>query len=112
MMAFPDTWEEYEKSYGFDDSEEIYTNGSRLIPSFRVKQWLEHLPSAQPKTGRWIEVHGFCTPGGDPVWACSECGKGVHVYGVEHNSYGRDVSDCQWKACPNCGCRMEGEEND
>lgn len=42
MMTFPETWEEFEKSYGFDDSEKIYTNGSRLIPSFRVKQWLDH----------------------------------------------------------------------
>ena len=101
---------------------------------------LDHLPSAQPdfdtvtkidkahddgykqgylqgkadyesKTGKWIEVHGFCTPGGDPVWACSECGKGIHVYGIEHGTYGADVSDGQWKACPNCGARMmkEGE---
>lgn len=74
---------------------------------------LEYAPTitAQPKTGKWITVHGYCTPGGDPVWACSECGKGIHVYGIEHGSYGRDVSDGQWKACPNCGCRMmkEGE---
>lgn len=49
MMTFPDTWEEFEKLYGFNDAEEIYTNNSRLIPSFRVKQWLDHLPSVQPK---------------------------------------------------------------
>lgn len=42
LMTFPETWEEFEKSYGFADSEEVYTNGSRLIPSFRVKQWLDH----------------------------------------------------------------------
>lgn len=42
-MDFPKTWEEYEEHYGFNDSEEVYTNGSRLIPSFRVKQWLDHL---------------------------------------------------------------------
>ena len=48
MMTFPDTWEEFEKLYGFNDAEEIYTNNSRLIPSFRVKQWLDHLPSVQP----------------------------------------------------------------
>ena len=47
MMTFPDTWEEFEKSYGFTDNEEVYTNGARLIPSFRVKQWLDHLPSVQ-----------------------------------------------------------------
>ena len=64
----------------------------------------------EPKTGKWIEVHGFCTPGGDPVWACSECGKGVHVYGIEHGSYGSDVSDGQWKACPNCGAMMKEDE--
>ena len=49
MMTFPDTWEEFEKSYGFTDNEEVYTNGARLIPSFRVKQWLDHLPSAEPE---------------------------------------------------------------
>lgn len=43
VMAFPDTWEEYEEDYGFTDTEQIYTNGSRLIQSFRVKQWLEHI---------------------------------------------------------------------
>lgn len=48
MMTFPDTWEEFEKSYGFTDNEEVYTNGARLIPSFRAKQWLDHLPSVKP----------------------------------------------------------------
>lgn len=59
------------------------------------------------RKGKWVKVHGYATPGGDPVWKCSECGKGVHVYGVEHRSYGEDVSDGQWKACPNCGAPME-----
>ena len=61
------------------------------------------------KQGRWIEVYGYCTPGGDPVWRCSECGKGIHVYGIEHGTYGADVSDGQWKACPNCGALMPDE---
>ena len=42
VMDFPETWEEFEKQYGFTDTEQVYTNGSRLIPSFRVEQWLEH----------------------------------------------------------------------
>ena len=74
--------------------------------------YLQGKADYEPKTGKWIKVHGFCTPGGDPVWACSECGKGVHVYGIEHGTYGADVSDGQWKACPNCGCIMEGEKHD
>lgn len=52
-------------------------------------------------------VTGFCTPGGDPVWMCSECGEGMHVYGIEHGSYGSDIADHQWVACPNCGALME-----
>ena len=47
VMEFPDTWEEFEEQYGITDSEEVYTNGARLIPSFRVQQWLEHQASAQ-----------------------------------------------------------------
>lgn len=53
IMTFPNTWEEYEKYYGFNDSDEVYTNNARLIPSFRVKQWLDHIKEAEPK---WIPV--------------------------------------------------------
>lgn len=70
---------------------------------------LRSMPSAQPerKKGKWIEVYGYATPGGDPVWKCSECGKGMHVYGIEAPSYNRDYADGQWVACPNCGAIME-----
>lgn len=64
--------------------------------------------------GRWIKARGsWCTPGGDPVWECSECGKGMHVYGIEHGTYGSDVADGQWVSCPNCGARMDkdGDED-
>ena len=59
------------------------------------------------KHGHWVKVPGFVTPGGDPVWGCSECGKGVHVYGIEANTYAADVADQQWIACPNCGAVMD-----
>lgn len=63
---------------------------------------------APMRHGRWIEARGsWFTPGGDPVWECSECGKGMHVYGIEHGTYGSDVADGQWVACPNCGARMD-----
>jgi len=58
------------------------------------------------KTGKWIKIPGYATPGGDPVWGCSECGKGKHVYGIEHGTYGADVADHQWVTCPNCGAVM------
>lgn len=41
-MTFPDTLDEFLEQYQFKDSEEIYTNGSMLIPVFRVKQWEKH----------------------------------------------------------------------
>ena len=42
MMELPETPEEFIKQYSFKDKEEIYTNGSELIPVFRVEQMLEH----------------------------------------------------------------------
>ena len=69
---------------------------------------IENAPSivSKEKMGKWVKVSGYVTPGGDPVWECSECGKGRHVYGIEASSYQRDVSNQQWVACPNCGARM------
>lgn len=68
------------------------------------------LPEVRPlKEGHWVKARGsWCTPGGDPVWECSECGKGVHVYGIEHGTYGSDIADGQWVSCPNCGAKMGG----
>ena len=85
------------------------------VITFTGMKILEKFPAAdvQPvKHGRWIKAKGsWCTPGGDPVWECSECGKGMHVYGIEHGTYGSDVADGQWVACPNCGARMDGVNN-
>lgn len=78
-----------------------------------IKRAIDSLDRAVEETGRaparWVRLHGFATPGGDPVWACSQCGKGIHVYGIEAGTYNHDISDGQWKACPNCGAFMMGE---
>ena len=37
----PRSFDELCKGYAFHDVEEIYTNGGELIPTFRVKQWIE-----------------------------------------------------------------------
>lgn len=42
MMTFPATFDEFAEQYKIVDNEKIYTNGTELIPIFRVKQWLEH----------------------------------------------------------------------
>ena len=41
-MTFPKMWEQFLHDYEFEDGRRIYTNGARLIPSFRVKQMMEH----------------------------------------------------------------------
>lgn len=57
--------------------------------------------------GEWVKVEeNVLTAGGDPIWICSKCGKGKHVYGKHHRSYNNDISDLQWIACPNCGAIM------
>lgn len=42
MMSFPASWKEFLQEYSFLDIREVYTNGSRLIPVFRVEQMMEH----------------------------------------------------------------------
>ena len=69
MMAFPDTVEEFMENYKIVDTDEVYTNGAELVPIFRMKQWFEHLPSAQPEIIRCKDCifHGLCRT--SPKWA-------------------------------------------
>lgn len=53
MMLFPDTVEEFMEQYRVTDTKQVYTNGADLVPIFRMKQWFEHLPSAQ----QWNVIH-------------------------------------------------------
>ena len=69
-MQFPDTWKEFEQLYGFKDKKEIYTNGSRLIQSFRVEQWLDHIANLKQKKNKWQIV--FIK--GETWGVCSNCG--------------------------------------
>lgn len=73
VMTFPETVEEFMEQYKITDTEKIYTNGTELVPIFRMKQWFEHLPSAQPERiiyanmsdeefEKWLYEHGICNP--------------------------------------------------
>ena len=93
-MMFPATWEEYLKDYEFKDSEEVYTNGSMLIQSFRVRQMMEHY--SQPmKHGWWKTYRNFTLFAN--TFVCSECN-------YNYTSSGGNVN-----YCPNCGAKMDGE---
>lgn len=90
LMTFPDTVEEFMEEYKVVDTEQIYSNGAEYVPIFRMKQWFEHLPTAE-KRGKWIRETGQYYQ----VLRCDQCG---HVTVEQVRNY-----------CPNCGCRMTEE---
>lgn len=51
LMTFPNTVEEFMEQYKIIDTEQVYTNGAELVPIFRMKQWFEHLSTAEPSGG-------------------------------------------------------------
>lgn len=91
IMTFPKRWEDFLHDYEFEDARRIYTNGSRLIPSFRVKQMMEHY--APVVHGRWEN--------GNPI--CPVCGEN------KFKDLDADIW-CDWQPpyCPNCGAKMNG----
>ena len=85
---------------------ELFSMGDCYCDELSIVGMLNSIPSAEKK-GKWVKAGCYFTPGGDPVWKCSECGKGIHVYGIEAPSYNTNYADGQWVACPNCGAIME-----
>lgn len=85
MMTFPATFDEFAEQYKIVDNEEIYTNGSELIPIFRVKQWLEHEDPVQ-KWRRKTKRCYFCNhlrrienPLGFDTFVCKAKGKRTNI---------------------------------
>ena len=92
-MEFPDDWTAFIHQYEFADKEEVYTNGSIIIPSFRVGQMVEHyfgggeceLVETDSYRSSYETVH---------VMECSACGQTCeHVNGA-------------YNYCPNCGKKV------
>ena len=101
MMTFPHTVDEFMEQYNITDTEHIYTNGTDLVPIFRMKQWFEHAADVREvKRGKWVDMGDF--------EQCSEC-KGTHL--KEFQSYYGKTIWVKTNYCPNCGARMDGDEN-
>lgn len=72
-MTFPDDWREFLKDYSFIDSDHVYTNGSELIPVFRVEQLIEHiLAKYEPKVMRQNEKDTAYNPWKNFIQAVAE----------------------------------------
>lgn len=65
MMTFPNTVDEFMEQYKIVDTERVYTNGTEMIPIFRMQQWFEHKP--EQRTGKWIKVT-------NTLYKCDQCG--------------------------------------
>ena len=53
-MQFPKTVEEFMEDYKVVDTEHVYTNGTELVPIFRMKQWFEHTKGSANETNTTI----------------------------------------------------------
>ena len=80
-MQFPDTFEEFVKSYSFTDDKEIYTNGCGLIPTFRLKQWEEHKKEEKQQLISFLE---------DKIKLCD---KDIKEFSKNRNVYFRIIED-------------------
>ena len=82
VMGFPKSVEEFMEEYKVVDTEHVYTNGTELVPIFRMEQWFEHL-----RHGKWKYVEAYkgakfgfykCSVCGEPWWNtmkyCGNCG--------------------------------------
>lgn len=98
MMPFPEDWHDFLKDYSFDDSQEVYTNGSRLIPAFRVEQLIEHLLKAQ-------EAVEPTEPDEDNIRYCGACDSPVGYEVLEAPG----IEYVQYSYCPNCGKAVKWE---
>lgn len=97
LMTFPKTVDEFMEKYKIVDTEKVYTNGTELVPIFRMKQWFEH----SEKHGRWIEDKN--------IYKCTACNDLLTVAGWADCIPEKQIYKA-FKYCPNCGARMNLKE--
>ena len=92
-MLLPELPKEY-RNYQTDNLDDAYEQGW-----YDALCCLEHIPAADVAPvvhGTWEFRHGS--------WYCSNCGRGYkNKFGV--------VSACKYNCCPNCGARMDGDDD-
>ena len=97
LMTFPNTVEEFMEQYKIVDKEQVYTNGAELVPIFRMKQWFEHLPTADVRENVHAHLNKFEMKSGEWWHTCSKC---IATWGSEDG-------ELDFKFCPNCGAQND-----
>lgn len=110
MMEFPETPLEFVESYKFKDSDEIYTNGSELIPVFRVEQMLEHYYEPLKEKAIPKKPKEWCVPDdfGFALYKrcmCSNCHEEIVKVWIREKG---NVPNY----CPACGQKLDWSEEE
>ena len=80
VMIYPNDWWTFVQQYQFADKDEVYTNGSMLIPSFRVRQMVEHYFGGEVgKTSRYAELFGTPELAARTAYDMHECSLGMPI---------------------------------
>lgn len=81
----------------------IESDDSDYWTNKRISAALRNISSVTQKSGKWIaqDIHNCHTD-----FKCSECG---YIHSFMH-LYGEPTADYTY--CPNCGAKMESEENE
>lgn len=66
--------------------------GTYTDPDKAAQEIIGTVPSAEPKTGEWIDVNGDGS-----LWRCSRC---------------EDTVCCNGNYCPTCGAKMKGGDTE
>lgn len=97
-MYFPEDWKIFLHDYSFQDSKHIYTNGSELIPTFRVEQLIEHLLAKKSSVN--AVQYGWQCPVCLHVYSptttmCTSCGRktasAAHLNDTDYYQYEMDL---------------------
>lgn len=99
-QVFPTTVDEFMEQYKIIDTEHVYTNGSALVPIFRMQQWFD-----QHAEGTWLPYEF-----GDYHWhKCSACGIADKFIETVKREGSPDVDvESVRNFCPHCGAKMKG----
>ena len=117
-MEFPKDWKKFLADYSFRDHKEFYTNGSRLIATFRVEQMMEHyLRKAVTDNNvgsKWIPVTERLPGSGVHVLLCCEIRSNGAVYKkyVCDGYYAKRYTEQTWNNSGDIACEYREEDDE